>query len=153
MKTSKVKYISFLGLLFICMVAFMTACGSDEPTPDPGIDPPEPSVASRTVLVYMVATNNMGTGKYDELDINEMLEAAANGDFNDGRLIVYHAPYRSAPVLKEITKEGIDTLKIYDEDAVSVKISQMRTVIEDTKELAPADDYGLVSINVHWHLQ
>lgn len=144
MKAFNFKYISFWGLLFVCMAVFLSACHHDEPTPEPEPGTNKPAVASRTVLVYMVASNDMGTGKYDDKDLNEMMEAAVNGDLNDGRLIVYHVPYHSAPVLKEITKDGVDTLKIYEEDVVSVKISQMRTVIEDTKDLAPADDYGLV---------
>ncbi len=130
--------------LLIMVAAFFSAAmiqgcnGNDEPR----IPEPEQK-ASRTVLVYMVATNNLGTGRFDTSDLDEMEAAAKAGDFGNGRVIAYHAS-QSGVVLKEITAEGVDTLKIYEPGQVSVTVDRMRQVIDDTKELAPASDYGLV---------
>lgn len=120
--------------------AMLPGCHNDEPAPP---QPEEPAKASRTVLVYMVATNNLGTGGFDDSDLREMATAAEAGDLGDGRLVVYHASSQGV-VLKEITPEGTDTLKTYEKGQVSVTIDRMREVINDTKEFAPAMDYGLV---------
>ncbi len=120
--------------------AMLQSCHNDEPTPP---QPEEPAKASRTMLVYMVATNNLGTGGFDDSDLREMTTAAEAGDLGDGRLVVYHASSKGV-VLKEITAAGADTLKVYDNEQVSVTIDRMREVINDTKEYAPAKDYGLV---------
>lgn len=120
----------------------MQSCKNhDEPALPP--EPEPPAKAPRTLLVYMVATNNLGTGRFDTADLDEMAKAAEAGDFGKSRVIAYHAS-PSGVVLKEITAEGTDTLKVYESGQVSVTIDRMREVIADTKEMAPAEDYGLV---------
>lgn len=99
---------------------------------------------NRTVLVYMVASNNLGSGGFDKADLQEMQKAAAAGDIVDGRLLVYHVPASGNPVLKEITSGGIDTLAEYGSEVSSVNSSRMREVFDDMRRLAPASDYGLV---------
>ncbi|MDE6653073.1 MAG: hypothetical protein K2K37_01630, partial [Muribaculaceae bacterium] len=136
---------TFIKLIIIAAAivsaAMMHGCKNhDEPSLP--VVPEEPK-ASRTVLVYMVATNNLGTGRFDDSDIREMATAAEAGDFGKGRVVAYHAS-SAGVVLKEITAEGTDTLKVYSSDQLSVSIDRMREVIADTKELAPANDYGLV---------
>lgn len=127
--------------VFAAVMAF-ASCGKhvDEPTPEPE----KPEMASRTVLVYMVANNSLGVGAYDYQDLKEMELAAQEGQLADGRLVVYHSPRSGETMLKEITATGIDTLKTYGSGISSITIEQMRQVIADTKELAPAQDYGLV---------
>ena len=44
---------------------FLAGCDKEEPDPIP----PIPTTASRTVLVYMAADNNLGSGGYDTDDI------------------------------------------------------------------------------------
>jgi len=107
--------------------------------PDKTIEP-----ASRTILVYMVANNNLGSQGYDTQDLDEMLTAAQSGGLHNGRLLIYHAPYRQPPVLKEITPDGIVSLKEYDTSLSSVSAARMTQVIDDAKALAPAGDYGIV---------
>lgn len=99
---------------------------------------------NRTVLVYMVASNNLGTGRFDESDLAEMQQAAKAGDITDGRLLVYHVPPSGDPVLKEVTASGIDTLAMYDSETSSVSSVRMRAVFDDMRRVAPADEYGLV---------
>ena len=133
-------------ILLLIPLAILSSCGhSDEPAPAPL----PPAAVGRTVLVYMVADNNLGNS-YNERDFDEMKRGAADGGLNGGRLIVYHNRPRTnfgqAPLLLEITEQGVDTLKTYPDDpsVYSVEVSRMREVIADTKEIAPADDYGMV---------
>lgn len=134
-----------LRLLAILCAAALTACGHhDEPKPNPGSE----SEVSRTVLVYMVATNTLGNGsinntRYDYKDLDEMLKAVKGGALNGGRLWVYHCEKSNAPVMKEVTPEGIVELKTYGDDS-PLAVSTMRGVLDDMRSLAPADGYGLI---------
>ena len=138
------KILTFIAL---ALMLSLISCGSKSEIEPP--EPPAPPVpnekAHRTVLVYMVATNNLGTGvqSFAQNDLDEMVAAAAAGGVGEGRLLVYHVAY-SGIVLKEITKNGVDTLKVYDNSEPSVPISRMRAVVADAKTLAPADEYGIV---------
>lgn len=107
---------------------------------------PEPvhQTCKRTILIYMVANNSLGVGNYDTNDINEMVQASMDYGFNNGRLIVYHAPYNQNPTLLEIKDGKIEILKQYDQTQLSVSATRMQEVISDTKMHAPADDYGLI---------
>lgn len=122
----------------IIVAAMMVSCHS------------EPELQSRrTVLVYMIATNSLGTGGFNADDIEEMLQAARNGGLNGGRLLVYHTSYTQSPTLYEIKAEStgkavLTKLKGYSQDVPSVAAERMAEVIADTKSIAPADDYGLV---------
>ena len=87
----------------------VSACNNDDPVVVP--DTPATQENQRTVLVYMVADNNLGTGLFDSADLKEMQDAAAAGDIKDGRLLVYHASNKGI-VLKEVTSEVIDTLQV-----------------------------------------
>ena len=72
----------------IIVAAMMVSCHS------------EPELQSRrTVLVYMIAPNSLGTGGFNADDIEEMLQAARNGGLNGGRLLVYHTSYTQSPTL------------------------------------------------------
>lgn len=140
----------YLIATFIAMASLLlTGCHSTNVPDPPVVDPPEEEEpekikTSRTVLVYMVATNNLGSWGEDAQDMKEMQQAAQEGGLRDGRLILYHAAYNGDVMLKEITATGIDTLKVYEGDIISVSAKQMQAVISDVKELAPAKDYGLV---------
>lgn len=128
------------------MAVMASACHNDEPEPEPVPDP----VPTRTVIVYMVANNNLGQGlsRYDRLDLEEMAAAATAGAIpEDCHLIVYHAPYHSDPVLKEITAEGTRELKVYKgsyTQGYSLTPERFQEVFADVESLAPADSYGLV---------
>lgn len=124
--------------LIICSVVLLLAACHEEPAPAPVLP------VNRTVLVYMVASNNLGTGRFDEADLAEMQQAAKAGDITDGRLLVYHVPPSGDPVLKEVTASGIDTLAMYDSETSSVSSVRMRAVFDDMRRVAPADEYGLV---------
>ncbi len=125
------------------IIGISVLCGckhNDQPTP------PAPN-PSRTILVYMVATNDLASGNgFDDSDLNEMKDYIKRQNQSGQRLLVYHAS-KSGVVLKEIndsTESGVDTLKVYDSSSVSLTIERMRQVISDTKSLAKADSYGMV---------
>lgn len=131
-----------LSLIFVSVVLVsLMSCRKDEPTPP---TPPSPTEASRTVLVYMAANNNLGSNRFDAMDIAEMQTAAAKGHIGTGRLLVYQAPYNKAPLMLDVRKDAIDTLKVYDRNTMSVEAARMAEVFADVEKLAPAADYGLV---------
>ncbi|MDE7443033.1 MAG: hypothetical protein K2M65_02605, partial [Muribaculaceae bacterium] len=91
----------------------------------------------------MAANNSLGQSRFDLDDIDEMITAAKNDVFNGGRLIVYHHAYGSnAPELKEITAQGVKSLKTYDLVYSTADSARMATVIADMKAMAPAQSYG-----------
>ena len=141
------KKIFLLFTMIISSLAFFSCDEADEPTPVPE---PEVKTVNRSVLVYMIADNSLGRAQLDRRDLLEMKAAAAKGDIQDGRLIVYHsAPgvnSGTVPVLLDVTSEGIDTLKSYPDnpEIYSVDVDRMKEVLADFKEMAPAREYGLV---------
>ncbi len=145
MKTILHNIISIVAFIFVMA---LSACSTSEnvyyPEPEPG-KTPEPE-KTYTVLVYMVANNNLGTRDLDTDDINEMKQGILKADLSAGsRLLVYHASAYADPQLIEITAQGTDSvITNYDSSIPSVSIARMKQVIADMKEAAPASDYGLV---------
>lgn len=141
------KKISAMALLFLPLLA-VVSCHSDEPADKPTPEPVE-EVTPRTVLVYIEAKNNLGYST-DQLNIDQMLQAAQNGDLGKGRLILFHSPNTGATTIKEVTATGIDTLYIYDTAPSAITVETMRNVVEKVKDLAPAKEYGLVLWSHAW---
>ena len=141
---------SYLTRIMMSLMALLLlgSCGDDDDSLEPQGPPAE---VSRTVLVYMIADNNLASdwGSDDE-DISEMLKAAKAGGLNGGRLLVYHnrlgTSKGNVPEMLEITANGLKTLKQYPDDRTiySVDPERIREVMVDLKTLAPAEDYGLV---------
>lgn len=139
--------------LILPLFAFLLlpACGDDEEDAPKPVDPQPPAAVGRTVLVYMVADNSLGTNwGCDQTDIDEMLEGVKGGALNGGRLLVYHNRPKTAsgnpPQMLEITEQGLKVLKNYPDDpsVYSVDPGRISEVMADMKALAPAEDYGLV---------
>lgn len=111
-------------------------------------DEPDPNQQNtqRTLLVYMVANNNLGSNGWDESDIKEMQTAVDAGALNGGRLLVYHADYRSDPELIElIAGEDPVVHRTYTyKDGMSVEAEHMRSIFSDMRAIAPNKEYGLV---------
>lgn len=132
-----------LLILIVPLMALIMGC-SDKHEPDGGGDK---AAAGHTVLVYMIANNNLGSRHYDEADINEMVDGAKAGALGaKDRLLVYHAPYQEIPELKSIDSNGrITTLKTYGDDGLSsAHGARMAKVIADARAIAPANSMGLV---------
>lgn len=130
------KFTSLL-LLIIASLSIFSCKNDPDPTPDP-----KPRETSRTVLVYMVASNSLNSAAAD--DIESMKIAVNNGALQDGRLLIYKVGYRSSPELQEFTSNGLVTLKSYPGVTSSVTVEAMTQVIADMKALAPADEYGAI---------
>ncbi|MDE6782205.1 MAG: hypothetical protein K2J17_00645 [Paramuribaculum sp.] len=121
----------------ICVALAMGCTSTNEP------EPPQNDI-TRTVLVYMVANNNLSS--YASQDFKEMLNGmAALPESAPGRLLVYYAPASSTPELREVMRDGTsNTLKSYSDGLSSVDAARMREVIEDARSYTQADSYGLV---------
>ena len=135
----KGRRINIFHILLSFIIASATpSCGSPE-SPDPAAE------CRRTVLVYQAANNNLGSAGYNEMDINEMRQAASNGQIpSDGRLIVYNAAPNKTPFLLEIKRNSVDTLKVYDSSLLSVTSERMFEVFDDVARFAPSAEFGLV---------
>ncbi len=129
-------------LLVLSTVFSLQSCRNDDEPVIP--QPVEPELTGRTVLVYILSASN-GLGGMDTKDINEMKDAAQNGDITDGRLILFHSSSKGTQVLQEMLPDGtLDTLKVYDPIVRPQTSERMNEVIEDLKTEAPAKDYGLI---------
>lgn len=140
------KRFLFRILFSIAVLPFLGSCSDDKPEPVPDDETP------RTVLVYMIANNNLGYpyewAQYDLKDIAEMEQAARAGTLGKSRLIVfrhaYISPGKSEMKLLEVTADGTREIKTYTGMASSASEETMNRVIADTKALAPAKRYGIV---------
>lgn len=142
MKRSLRFLATILSLLFLGIIV---GCSDNQPdTPDNPETPGKPDPVRRTVLVYMVADNSLGTYDFDKIDIREMLEGASNkGIAEDSRWLVYHAPKYGSPKLIEITANDSTTLKTYPRGG-SATLGRMTEVLDDVVTYSPASSYGLV---------
>ena len=125
-------------LLCISFFLLFTACNQDD-------DPVPPEVGSRTVLVYIVADNNLSS--FAKEDVEEMIAGMESVDLSSSNLLVYQDD-RVAPVLFRISrnKKGRlekEIIKEYAEQ-VSTKASVMKEVMHRAFYEYPADSYGLV---------
>lgn len=127
--------------IVLSMLMVLTGCGDS----DNGISEEPQGPASRMVLVYMAAKNELGSSYYDMEDLKEMKQAAIEGQLGSGRWLVYNSPYSGNPTLLEVNGDGsFDTLKIYERGIVAAERDQMVDVLKTSRQFAPADKYGLV---------
>ena len=99
--------------------------------------------ADRTVIVYMIANNNLHDNAIQ--NINEMEESW--GDYN-GNLIVYISSREGTPYILEIKHDNSNLInsKIVKEYPAqnSCEISTMRSVYTDIMTMYPAKSYGTI---------
>lgn len=131
--------------LALVLLAPLAGCSSDSH------EPSQPALARRTILVYMVATNSMGSLDHDDEDLAEMDKAVAAGALGGCRLLVYRVSVdEPQPELFEIVRgKGAVAqhrgLKAYDAaPGSSVTRERMSQVVANVAALAPARSYGLV---------
>lgn len=119
-------------LLFLILASLLcTACHRE----------PDVSTARRTILVYMVAKNSLGSSGWDEKDIGEMTQGQVP---DDCRLLVFHTRYQEPPTLSEVTDGQLITLKTYGPEVVGADAQTLRQVLADTHRLRPAHSMGVV---------
>lgn len=111
------------------------SCGSDG-------NEQEITQTNRTVLVYMIANNNLNANALADLD--EMEDGAAALPAGT-RWLVYYAPKGDVPTLRELSAgRKWKILKTYTVQPLSVRLERLEEVLADTRRLAPAAKYGLV---------
>ncbi len=133
MKTRILKYA-------ICLVATISGLMAVSSCSDN--DEPETEKKGRTVLVYMVANNNLSSFGND--DYEEMLEGARAGIGEDNHLLIYRHSRGAGPELVSITASGAETVKSYGTEESSVAIARMAEVIKEVKRITDTEQYGLV---------
>lgn len=133
----------FCYLATLCVGVCMALASCSEEKEEPVIQEPK-----CTVLVYMVADNNLGGlgVMVDTRNLAQMQTAVSAGALNGGRLLVFYDPYEvdAEPQLLEITEEGAQVLKTYTEDTSSLDPDFMSGVFDDAASIAPAPRKWLV---------
>lgn len=127
----------FIRIILAALLPMLVPSCSDD-IPGTG-DKPQ---VSRTVLVYMIATNNLSG--YSRTDIEEMVTGMSQVATTGGSLLLYEVSYDAYPTLYSITPDGKQAIKTYSPDTRSTTVERMAEVLADTRALAPADSYGLV---------
>ncbi len=164
MKFTKLQK-NFIWLAAVVASLILASCShnndvEDDLTPDtppavepgPGDDPEPPAPEGTALLVYMVADNSLGTGRYDAADLDEMQLAVDAGVLGPhDRLLIYHnrrgTESGKAPVLVELKKGAApDTLLVYPDDPqiYSTDPERMAQVLDKFFEDVPARYRGLV---------
>ncbi len=118
-------------LLLFAVTLILTGCRDDD-----GIVP-EP--VSYTTLIYMAANNSMDS----EVDYT-LSQLKAGAKYSGGTPVVYLDRKDAAPRLFSLSAEGEEILlKSYAEEN-SASAETLHRVINETRELAPSDQFGLV---------
>ncbi|MCD7963928.1 MAG: clostripain-related cysteine peptidase [Rikenellaceae bacterium] len=147
-------------LFFFLIVFTAVACRKDSESnglDDKRRNGPVADTASRTLLVYMIAENNLNSYAYN--NIQEMYDyiTEAGNLARENNLLVYIDPQEAdasnpepgnVPRLMHITlddkgNQRKDILKYYEERNSSSP-AVMRSVIEDVCYYFPAEEYGLI---------
>lgn len=122
----------WLPVSLFLFLSLFTSCSDDEREL-----PPAP--ISYTTLLYMMADNTMDS------EVNYTISQLKTGARRSaGTAVVYVDRMNETPRLFKITQTGEEVpLKSYDEEN-SAHVETLKRVIEETKELVPADRFGLV---------
>ncbi|MDE6040642.1 MAG: hypothetical protein K2F99_03595 [Muribaculaceae bacterium] len=141
------KHTFSLSIFILLLSALFQACQSnDEPTPEPVET--YPLETPRSVLVYMVANNNLGNeySRYDVKDSIEMQAALDTVKGLEGELLVFRAPYKNTPVLLRLRpNQCADTLVTYsDPNFQCLSESGMKQVLDDSRRFVKAKEHGLI---------
>lgn len=123
-----------ITLYFLLLLSLCVGCTKDEVEP-----------SNRTVLIYIVADNNLSKYGYDNIDY--ILKGATADHLNGGHLLVYFDPADDVPRLYEIRSANGKTaekaiLKEYEEQN-SLSTEVMQGIIQEALNLRPAAEYGL----------
>lgn len=135
----------YLFFLWIACSVLLTACGNDEPIPDPRPGPPVEG--GRTVLIYLAADNSLR--KFALADLEEMKAGMAKVKNSGVHLLVY-IDTGSKPRLIELEyKNGKSVeklVKTYAENRNSVGETETAEVFRDvfTDDAYKAGSYGLI---------
>lgn len=127
------RFSALLAGAMLLLTALLNACHQEEDTT------PSPTPISYTTLVYMAADNNMDS------QVDYTLQQLKSGARHSaGTVVVYLDQKDKMPRLFTITQSGEEKpLKTYRESNAA-NASTLKGVIEDVKNLVPAERFGLV---------
>lgn len=122
----------------LLLSVILWGCKNDKPAP-------QDSIKNRTVLVYMIADNNLYRNALD--DINEM-ESAWNESYDGTVLVFLNAPNKPSRLYK-ITKGNNDkiesaVIKEYPVDQDPADAKTLTDVIADVRSLSQTNSYALM---------
>lgn len=126
-------------LPFLLAVVLFSSCEKEDPIPV--------QWANKTILVYMVANNNLeySGNEFDQKDIAEMIEGMQNSKYV-GNLILYVDKAASTQLLSiEKDESGVYQKKLIKEyeDRNSASYSVFSSVLKEVIARYPANSYGL----------
>lgn len=141
----------FLSFFFsFLIIASFIGCSDDdpitpiEPDPNSGITPLMKK-GDRTVLIYMVAQNSLGSARYHRADSVEIMKGRQYLDDND-RLLLFIDDYTAPPRLYYIDKNSDqpERVRTWAKDSCSTSPAFFEDVLRWTRNYFPAEEYGLV---------
>lgn len=125
-------------LPFLLAVVLFSSCEKEDPVPV--------QWANKTILVYMVANNDLSSNHgFDDKDIAEMIEGMQNSK-SVGNLILYVDKAASTQLLSiEKDVNGVYQKKLIKEyeDRNSASYSVLSSVLKEVLARYPANSYGL----------
>ncbi len=132
------KRVKFFALL--CAALTSVGCSLDNPSDDPSYE-----TLSNTVIVYMIADNNLSS--YAKSNINDM-EAAFNEEIGTRVLIFYNQSGGTSQLI-EVVKDETTTiastvLKTYEDGTNPCLPETLSQVIEDCRTISPTDTYSMI---------
>lgn len=130
-------YIRYILPLFL-VLGIMTGCNDDL---SEVIDEDTDVIARRTVLVYIVAENNLSPAA--EYDLNELAYAANRNMIPGDCNILVYCDNTSQPTVKLYNKLGVNTWKTYAERNSADSTVMLATLKEMVKNY-PSEHYALV---------
>ncbi|MCP9611694.1 clostripain-related cysteine peptidase [Coprobacter tertius] len=136
-----------LGIFIIILLSLLISCNKEDNGVIPLLPKEQPTgEKQRTVLVYMLANNNLYP--YGEDNIELMLNAVKNDALQGGNLLVYIDGIHAFPQLIQIKKDNHDHVKklIIKEysDRNSASKNSIKEVIDDAYYRFPAKEYGII---------
>lgn len=135
-------------IFFIVATCLFLACAQDDD--DAGKTPDDGSENGRTVMVYMVAENSLGSPELRN-DITEILRGWRSLNNISGDRLVLYVDDNDLPRIYELKKNQKGTgladltpVYTYSNDANSSSADQLRNFIHYTKQRYKAKSYGLL---------
>ena len=124
-------------LFIVCCAVLMTACKDDNKEPTP-------TVAQRTVMVYMSGDNSLSS--VVATDIQEMLQGASGIPQNCNLVAFIDRDInKETPFIAKIkTDAKVDTLYKFSSDFYSSDPDKLSEVLKQIATLCPAKEYGLI---------
>ena len=128
------KLIKFLFIQLLFIATLFVSCKPSE-------EPEDYGTAKHSVLLYMIASNNLSPYLSD--NISEVVDNYSSDLYKGNNVIIYHKTRTEAKLYKVTNNKSLKLIKSYDlHNAATPEVVSL--VIEDFKRLFPADSYGML---------